>query len=137
MNDSPFDAPQSPQVPLAGTGDAPQVVTWYRVYCGLMTLLYIACFVGGIFLAFSGLLDGPAGPDAQALKIQGWILLVISVPLTALFAAGVVLPPRPWTWIYGFVPICIGMTSCCILPFSIGLIVFWIKPDTKRYFGRE
>ena len=63
--------------------------------------------------------------------------MAISIPLAILYGAAIVLPPRPWTWIYGFVPICIGMTSCCILPFSIALIVFWIKPETRHYFGRE
>jgi hypothetical protein len=33
--------------------------------------------------------------------------------------------------------ICIGMNSCCLLPASIPLLIFWIKPETKTYFGRK
>jgi hypothetical protein len=31
----------------------------------------------------------------------------------------------------------IGMTSCCFLPFLIPLLIYWLKPETKAYFGRN
>jgi hypothetical protein len=31
--------------------------------------------------------------------------------------------------------ICLGMTSACFLPVCIPLLIFWIKPETKLYFG--
>jgi hypothetical protein len=46
------------------------------------------------------------------------------------------LPPRPWTWIYHLVIICFGMTSACCIPMCVPLVIFWLKPDTKAYFGR-
>lgn len=54
---------------------------------------------------------------------------------------GIVLPlvlgPWPWLWTYDLVIICLGMTSTCILPASIPLLIFWLKPETKRYFGKS
>jgi hypothetical protein len=28
------------------------------------------------------------------------------------------------------------MTSACFLPFCIPLLIFWLKPEAKHYFGR-
>ena len=41
-------------------------------------------------------------------------------------AAAIFLPPRPWVWIYDLVLIAIGFMSCCILPFSVALLIFWL-----------
>jgi hypothetical protein len=27
------------------------------------------------------------------------------------------------------------MTSVCSLPFAVALLIFWLKPETKHYFG--
>jgi hypothetical protein len=35
---------------------------------------------------------------------------------------------------YDLVLICIGMTSCCILPAAIPLLIFWLKPEAKNWF---
>ncbi len=65
--------------------------------------------------------------------IYGAIGLGLAVP----FTMGAILKPRPWVWIFDLVLICIGMTSPCCMPASIPLLIFWIKPETRAYFGRE
>jgi hypothetical protein len=47
------------------------------------------------------------------------------------------MPRRPWAWIFGLVLICIGLTSLCCLPVAIPLLLSWLKPETKSYFGRN
>lgn len=69
--------------------------------------------------------------------VLGWILLIAS---TCFFVASVLpffLKPKPWVWIYSLVLICSGMLSTCLLPASVALLVFWIKGETRRYFGRQ
>jgi hypothetical protein len=39
-------------------------------------------------------------------------------------------------WVYDIVLICLGMTSVCCMPVTIPLLIFWIKPDAKAWFGR-
>ena len=42
-----------------------------------------------------------------------------------------------WLWIYDLIIICLGMTSACFWPAVIPLLIFWLKPETKRHFGRR
>jgi hypothetical protein len=39
-------------------------------------------------------------------------------------------------WVYDLVVICVGMTSFCCMPVCIPLLIFWIKPEVRAYFGR-
>jgi hypothetical protein len=66
----------------------------------------------------------------------GVVLIVLGMGLSAAFAAGIFLPPQPWVWVYGIVLISIGFMSACCLPFCVAMLIFWLKPETKAYFGR-
>ena len=57
--------------------------------------------------------------------------------LTSLFARQVVVRPRPWVWTYDLVVICFGFTSACFFPFCIPLLIFWLKPPVKEWFGKK
>jgi hypothetical protein len=61
----------------------------------------------------------------------------LGAALAVVFAVALFLPRRRWNWIVGIVIIALGMTSCCFAPFLIPLIVYWVKPETKAYFGRN
>ena len=115
----------------------PTVVTWFRIYCGALSLVYLACIAGGLFICIS--VDELARTEDTPrwlLMAYGSGLIFLGVVLAAVFAAGVVLQPKPWVWIYGIVLIAIGFSSPCCIPASIPLLVFWLKPDTRVYFGR-
>jgi MFS family permease len=118
----------------------PGVVTWFRVYCGALSLVYLALLVAGIAFLFFGAFAGHL-PDSEevprALLIAyGLVVIVLGAVFAAAFAAGAFLPPKPWVWIYGLVLIAFGFTSACCLPFCIALLIFWLKPEVKVHFGR-
>lgn len=116
---------------------SPGVVTWFKVYVGAMAVLYLLVTGLGLFMyagADTFLSDPDLGPEAA--RIQGVVLAAIGIPLAALFAAGVFLPNRPWVWIYDIVLIAIGLTSCCFWPATIPLLIYWIKPEVRVWFGR-
>jgi len=101
-----------------------------------MALMYAGLTVACVaFLLLSDRIPDIETEDATALKIQFAVMLVVSVPLAALFGIAPLLPKRRAAWIYGFVTIGIGMTSACCLPATIPLLLFWIKPETKQFFG--
>ncbi|HEX2122748.1 MAG TPA: hypothetical protein VHL59_14015 [Thermoanaerobaculia bacterium] len=112
----------------------PPVVMWFKVYAVAMALLYIACSALGLAIIFFGHEWGEM-PPGEAIFV-GSIFAAVSVPLIFVFGAAPFLPRRPWVWIYDLVLICAGFTGCCTLPFSIVLLIFWIRPETKAYFGR-
>ncbi|HUP45086.1 MAG TPA: hypothetical protein VM779_06200, partial [Thermoanaerobaculia bacterium] len=128
MTVPPSYSPAPPQVPFST--QAPPVVTWFKVYAGIMCLLYLLVIAGGVFFLLI-----PA--TEEEAWIMGLVFFAIGLPLLAVFAASLFLPPKPWVWIYDIVLICLGFTSCLTLPFCIALLIFWLKPETKVYFGRR
>lgn len=101
-----------------------------------MALLYVACIVLGVFFLFmSGELADEETPRFLWV-VYGALFIGLGILLAGLYAAAFFLPPKPWTWVYHLVLIGFGMTSCCCLPFSIALLVYWLKPETQAWFGR-
>ena len=108
---------------------------WYRVYLAFMVFLYLAVIVFSVFLAVAKPATGQYNPNE--IFMVGIIYAVVGAFCFLLFATAIFLPRKPWSWIVGIVMIAIGMTSCCFLPFLLPLLIFWLKPETKAYFGRN
>lgn len=116
----------------------PVVVRWYKAYCGAMVLMYLLCalFGAAALLIDPSLLEDQAG-DMADLRIQGAIFLVLGVPLAMLYLVAALLPAKPWTWVVGIVAIAFALSSCCCVPVAAPLLIYWLKPETKAYFGRS
>jgi cell division protein FtsW (lipid II flippase) len=116
--------------------ESPKVLTWYRVYCVLMALLYLLVAVIGGFIIVFGQQIAAEDPELSAAEalIMGWMFVAVGVVLIVPFVAALALPRRHWVWIYHLVMICIGLTSVCCLPVTVPLLIFWIKPETKAWF---
>jgi hypothetical protein len=99
-----------------------------------MALLYLFCAVAGIF--FIAVAPTDRNMSAQEAQLMGGIMLFMGILLAIPFAMGAFLPQKPWAWVFGLVLICIGLTSVCCMPATIPLLIHWIKPETKLYFGR-
>lgn len=113
----------------------PAVVTWFKIYCGLLCLLYLALagFGCALIVVPSDQLDWE--PIEKVLIVMG--MIGMGLPLAAACLIPLILRPRSWLWVYDLVVICAGMTSACCAPFSIVLLIFWLKPEVKQYFGAK
>ena len=111
----------------------PGVLPWFNAYCILMALLYGVFAVLGVVLLF---VPANSQSDRIAAMIQGFVFLGLGVGLSGVFGVAPFLPRRPWVWIYDLVLICLGLTSVCCLPATIPLLVYWLKPEAKWWFGR-
>jgi len=110
------------------------VLWWFKVYCGFLCLLYLATAAFSLFF----FLDNPADRETLgAARFMGAVLLVVGLVFFGACLVPLVLRPRPWLWVYDLVIICLGMTSACILPASVPLLIFWLKPEVKSYFGKN
>lgn len=108
---------------------------WYRVYCGAMVAIYVLTMGLGAVLIFS-----PPDPDSFSSAentIAGSVYLVIGLVFAVVFAVALFLPRRSYNWIVGIVMMAIGMTSCCFVPAVLPLLIFWVRPETRAYFGRN
>ena len=108
---------------------------WYRVYCAVLVFLYLALTVLGVVLA---IFQPPSREyDAQEMFFVGIIYAIVGTVFFLVFAVALFLPPKPYNWIVGIVMLAIGMTSCCFLPAVVPLFIYWMKPETKAFFGRN
>ncbi|MEZ4222864.1 MAG: hypothetical protein R3B13_18120 [Polyangiaceae bacterium] len=125
MNPSPYYVDPPPVT-------APPVWLWYVLYAVGMALLYAALVVFGVWFT----LEAPGGhaPGGEPPLI-GALFAVISLPLSLAFGAAPFLPKRSWAWYYHLALMALGCTSACCLPACGALIYFWIKPETKAFFG--
>lgn len=108
---------------------------WYRVYCAVLAVIYLALVAFGIFLLV-------AQPETREYdRDQIYLMGIVYIALGAIFfiasSVALLLPAKPFNWIVGIVMIALGLTSCCFLPVCIPLLIYWLKPETKAFFGRN
>ena len=113
----------------------PSVWTWYVAYCAFMAVMYLVCLVLGLYVIVAE--PSRPGTSAEEAMVMGYVFVIFGLLLSLPFAAGPFLPRKPWAWIFGLVLICVGLTSLCCLPAAIPLLLGWLKPETKSYFGRS
>ena len=123
-----------PNAPYSASQSAPGVVIWYKVYLGFLAFLFLICVGVGtipLFLDVSEAdLDGL--PPALFAGIYMGVGIVFLIPCLV----GFFLRRTPGAWIFHLIMICIGMTGCTLV-FSIPLLIFWIKPEVKTWYGRN
>jgi hypothetical protein len=117
--------------------ERPAVWPWFVAYAILMAVVYLLVGIFGATI----LMVGPeqfqtARNDADVIAVQGIVFVIIGPLLLVPFAIAPFLPRRPGAWVFDLVLICLGMTSCACLPITIPLLIFWLKPETKAWFGR-
>ena len=111
----------------------PSVHKWFVAYCIFMALLYLVTAVMGIVFLF---VEPDAEMSATEAKIMGSVLLILGLVFFVPYALAPFLPRQSWVWVLGLVLICIGLTSACCLPACIPLLIFWLKPEMKAFYGR-
>ena len=114
--------------------ETPAVYKWFVVYCVFMALLYLLTAGMGILFMFVD--PDPEMSDAEA-KIMGAVFLILGLVFFVPYGLAPFLPRKSWVWIFGLVLICIGLSSACCLPVCIPLLIFWLKPEMKAFYGRD
>ena len=111
----------------------PPAYKWFVVYCVLMAVLYLATAAMGIVFMF---IEPDRDMSEVEAKIMGSLFLILGLVFFVPFAVAPILPRKSWVWVFGLVLICIGLTSACCLPVCIPLLIHWLKPEMKAFYGR-
>lgn len=112
----------------------PAAFRWFRLYCVLLSLLYLAVAGLGIFFLISP--PPEMELDRIASALIGTLFILTGLFLAFATALGPFLPQRDWAWLYGLALICLGLTSLVLLPVSLPLLIFWRKEPVRTWFGR-
>lgn len=111
----------------------PSVWPWFLLYVASLVVTYLLCAVGGAALFIWGM--GLNGPEAFEMMLTGGVLVGVSAPLLAGFVAAPFLPRRKWVWMYDIILIGLGMGSCLWMPLSLYLLIKFLEPEVRDYFG--
>ena len=119
----------------------PGVVKWYRVYAAFLAGIYIILVIGcaaGLFFSFQASSDFWREIDTPPFLLYGYVVFfgLMSLALAAVFVAAFIIPRKPWAWTYHIVLICLGLSSACFIPICVPLLIYWLRPETKAYFGK-
>lgn len=120
---------------LSPINQVPKVVVWFKVYSGIMAFLNLVVIILGLVFMFMKM-PGVKVEDMIGSKIVGAVYFAMGIIFIIPYFMALFLPPKPWVWVFSIVLICVGFTSCCTLPFCIAMLVFWLKPQTRIYYGR-
>lgn len=117
----------------------PPVIGWYRAYAGFMAFLYLLVAVGGFFLIkyMDFILANSNQMTPAEIKIRGFVMVAMGIILFTAFVAALLLPNTSGAWVFHIVLIAVGLSSCCLWPATIPLMIAWLKPETQRWFGRN
>jgi hypothetical protein len=111
----------------------PPVYTWFVVYCILMALVYLTLAVMGLVLGF---IQPDREMSAAEAKVMGTVFLILGLVFFVAYGSAPFLPRKSWVWTFGLVLICLGLTITCCLPACIPLLIFWLKPEMKAFYGK-
>lgn len=122
----------------------PKVVVWFRVYCAVMILVYIAVAVLGGWVASNPSVLTSNNPNPSPTSSmptsqeEALFVGVIYCGMGAFFAivhiVPFLLPRRFGVWVFSIVVIALGMTSCLTWPATIPLLIFWVRKETREWF---
>ncbi len=132
---NPYKQPRSRNRPIQGNYPEPSgVLLLFRIYCGFMVLFSLA-LIGIAAMFVVAYLSNPQvqnDPDGFIVIVIALIYGGSGIVLGIIYGIGIFFCKGKKGWVYGIVLIVIGMTSCVSWPFSIPLIIFWLKPENKR-----
>ena len=120
----------------------PGVIKWYRVYAATLAALYILIILGcavGLFFSLRASPDFWRAADTPPLLFYGYLVFLtgMSLVLGGAYVTAFFIPRKPWAWTYHIVLICLGLSSACFIPFCVPLLVYWLRPEAKAYFGKD
>ena len=115
----------------------PGVIFWYRIYCsfsgvfaGLLVLLFL------VLRSLPDMEQNMSPSDFDEFQITSLLMVVIGIPCAIFYFSCSFMTYKGWHWVLGLISIGLGMTGCC-LPACIPLLIFWVKPETKRWLNRN
>lgn len=109
----------------------PAIVLFFRLYMGLITLTSLGTTIGLGVVFYN---ERPTSKDDALGQALVWAIFgSITTIMAALHAVGLVCPRRPWMYTFGAVVLGFSTLSCASLPFAVALLIFWLKPEVKRW----
>jgi hypothetical protein len=110
--------------PYSGAGRAtPPGFTLFRGYAIVVALLLVGV---GTLATIGNIVNGYS---VIRLVEIGFVLME-----GLLLGIAIFLPRKPWAWVWCLIAILLGLGGITILV-AVPLLVYWLRGDTRRYYG--
>ena len=106
----------------------PQVILYFRIYSGLVSFSSLCV---ALFCVYQMVLKRAQEEDVVML------LVLSGMSTLGLFShlLGVLAPRRPWMHVVGVLILGLGLLSSCLSwVVNLPLLIYWLKPEVKRWF---
>jgi hypothetical protein len=127
--------------PMAEEEGPPPGVYYYRIFAGIHAAFAALAVLGGIGLLLAPFVSsagaGSSGPGAVSVEsaIAGVFYIIIGAALFVPLLISLFAGRAAWVHTLGTVLLAITMMSLCCVPFSLPVLIVWLKPETKRWYG--
>lgn len=126
--------------PMAGEEGPPPGVYYYRIYAGILAAFAALSFVGGIvfLITVAAPVGGGTAPSSSSDLlgvVSGLFYMVIGVGLFVPLLISLLAGRAAWVHTLGTVLLAVSMLSFCCIPFALPVLIVWLKPETKRWYG--
>lgn len=109
--------------------------TWVRGFCWLLAICNLGLAALGVaFVSRAEVLQSEFF-TAEIVRQVGWLAVATGLFFAALNVAMAFLPRKPWVWVAHMINLVVPMLLICPAVLCIPLLVAWLKPETKAYFG--
>lgn len=116
----------------------PKVVAWYQRYCqAAISLLLLGSTFGFYAVLSRASLAESWGVEPVALAIFGSLWVLSLLFLAFVHFAALRSPRAPWAWKIHAILLGIGLTTLVLWPVALPLLWYWMKPETKHFYGVE
>ena len=135
---NPGYVPPYPGAPSPGEGP-PAAIGYARMYAGAFTLMYVLCVLGGGAILTMGILGIGMSRRHDAVEsiVRGVAMVIVGIPLAILSAMAFFGIEKRTKTMYTMhlVLHALGCMSCCCLPMAVPMLLQWLKPDVKAWYG--
>lgn len=122
--------------PMGQQDGPPEAVYYFRIYGTLMAIMSFVASGAGLAMVVSSLMNPPApGSYASSDAVAGMIWAAMGAVGFIPFLIALLGGRRIWVHTLATILIALSMTSLCCLPVGIPLLIVWIKPETRRWYG--
>lgn len=119
-------------------GSPPRVVFWFRLYCGIVGLVYGAILASGVWGYFNpSWFDSLEGVAVKDIERAILVYVAIGGIFCPIYLAGLWVTNRSWYWLAGALLIAMSLGLCVTTPFGFALLFFWLQPEVRYWFGRD
>lgn len=120
---------------------APSVWRWYQVLCVFLAVVNAVLAALGVWIGTNldwlvSLSENPES-DRAALAQGGPVLIGTGIAFAALNLMLLTFPRKPWAYLVHLGNILAAIFLCCPAPLAIPLLIFWIRPEAREYFGMK